>query len=142
LTQPLELLLALLPLTRKLRRQQLEREGGAVVDQDVPVAVEDLAARRPDGDLADLVVLRLRQVVVAGQHLEVPEPKEDDREHHQRDPAQDRHAQRELRGHQGSLALVEHQRPVTGLMTLPSRVACAGCAAAWCGAGAGSSPPR
>ena len=65
-------------------------------------------ARRLHRDLADLVVLGLLQVLVAREHLEVPEAEEDDREHHQGDPAEDRDAQRELRGQDGPLAFVEH----------------------------------
>src|SRR5206468_8862751 len=75
---------------------------------DMSVSVQDLAARRPHGDLADLVVLGRPQVLVPRQHLEVPEAKEDEREHHQRQPAENRHANRELRRHQWSLALAEH----------------------------------
>ncbi len=47
----------------------LERERGAVADQRLAVAVEDLAARRLDGDLAHLVVVGLGQVAVAREHL-------------------------------------------------------------------------
>ena len=46
-------------------------------------------ARGLDALLADLVVVRLGEVLVAGEHLQVPEPEEDDREERERDPAQE-----------------------------------------------------
>ena len=81
--------------------------------KNAPVPVEDVAPGGGDDDVADLVVLRLRHVLVAGEHLEVPESEEDHREHGQGAAAQDRHAQGELRGDRraalvGQLEL-EHQ---------------------------------
>ncbi len=70
----------------------LERQGRAVAHQDIAVAIEDLAAWRLHSDLADAVSLRLGQVAVAGEHLQVPEAKQDHSEQDQRDPAQDRDA--------------------------------------------------
>ena len=52
----------------------------------------DAAARRLDADLADPVVVRLRDVLVAAEDLEVPEAEEDDREQDERDAAQHHHA--------------------------------------------------
>ena len=60
-----------------------------LVTISLAVAVDDVAARRLDALLADLVVVRLGEVLVAGEHLQVPEPEEDDREERERDPAQD-----------------------------------------------------
>ena len=77
----------------------LHRQRRAVVDQHRSVAIHDPAARRLDLDLAHAVVVRLRQVMVAGQDLEVPEPEEDDREQRQRDAAEDRDPQRQLGRH-------------------------------------------
>ena len=90
----LEHALALVALGGQVLGRDLERQRGPVVDEHVAVAVEDLAARRLDLDLADLVVLGLGQIAVARQHLQVPEPQEDDREHRQRDPAEHRDAER------------------------------------------------
>ena len=73
------------------------KSGGADLDDDRPavgddrlaVAVDDVAARGLDALLADLVVVRLGEVLVAGEDLQVPEPEEDDREERERDPAQE-----------------------------------------------------
>ena len=70
---------------------ELERQAGAVVDQDVAVAVEDVAARGDHFELAGAVVLRLGQVLVAGEHLQVPEPEEEHREEGDGDAAEHRH---------------------------------------------------
>ena len=86
---------ASLGVLRQVGLLDLQLERGAVVDQDLAAAVEHLAARRLHGELADLVVLGLREVVVAGEHLQVPEAQEDDHERHQADPAEDRDPQRE-----------------------------------------------
>jgi catechol 2,3-dioxygenase-like lactoylglutathione lyase family enzyme len=51
-----------------------ELDAAPVVDEHVPVAVEDRTARRGDAERPHLVVLRRRQVLVAGDHLEGPEP--------------------------------------------------------------------
>ena len=122
LAQPRELLPALALRPRQLGRLELERQRGPVGDERLSVAIQDLAARRPHRDLADLVVLGRLRVLVPGQHLEVPEAEEDDREHHQRQAAEDRHAKRELRRHQGSLPLAEHhgrETPAARLMRRP-----------------------
>ena len=71
----------------QLVRSDLEREAWAVVDEHAAVAVEDLAARRLDLDLAQAVVVGLGPVTVAREDLEVPEAEEDDREHRERDAA-------------------------------------------------------
>ena len=89
----------------------LDRLALAVVDEDVAVAVDDLAARRLDLDLADAVVVRLGQVLVAGQDLQVPEAEEDDPEDHERDAADDRDAQRELRRHRAPSGLCRGTSP-------------------------------
>ena len=47
---------------------------------------------------AHAVVERVLAVLVAGQHLHEPQAQEDDREEREGDAAEDRHAQRELRG--------------------------------------------
>ena len=76
---------------------ELDHRGGAVLDEHVAVAVEDVAARRLHAQLAHAVVARLLEVLVAGEHLQVPQAEEDDREEHEGDAAEHRHAQRELR---------------------------------------------
>ena len=82
---------------REVGRRDLNRDRTLRVDQDAAVAIEDLPARRGHVDVPDPVDARLRQVLVAGQDLEEPQPEEDDREHRQREAAEDRHAHRELR---------------------------------------------
>ncbi len=94
---------------RQVRRGDLHRERAVAVDQHVAAAVEDLAARSGDGDLAHPVVGGLCQVLVARQDLQEPQAEEDDREHRQRDAADDRHPQRELRG-QRRTALLGRRR--------------------------------
>ena len=75
---------------------------GDVRDDRATVAVEDRPARRLDAHEPELVVLRRVQVLVAGEHLKRPEPQEEDREHDQRDPAEDADAERESRGAAGT----------------------------------------
>ena len=75
----------------QFRGVQLQRQAGAVVDQDFAVAVEDVAARGDHFELAGAVVLRLGQVLVAGEHLQVPEAEEENREEGDADAADDRH---------------------------------------------------
>ena len=58
-----------------------------------------------DRDLAHAVVERLAPVLVAGQHLQVPEAQEDDREQREGEAAEDRDAQRELRRQRRAAAL-------------------------------------
>ena len=81
---------------RELRGPHLKRKRRAVADKRLAVAIHDLPAGRLHGDLAHLVVVGLRQVAVAGEHLEVPEAKEDRREDHQGERAQDRDAKLKL----------------------------------------------
>jgi hypothetical protein len=82
---------------RQALRIDLHDRGGAVLDEHVAVAVEDVAPRRLDAQLAHAVVARLLQVLVAREHLQVPQAEEDDREEHEGDPAQHGDAQGELR---------------------------------------------
>ena len=95
---------------RQLGRLDLKGERRAVLDQDLAVAVDDLAARRLHGELAHLVVLRLGQVLVAGEHLQVPEAQEDDREGDDADPAEDRDPQRQLPRHRGPAPVAPRHR--------------------------------
>ena len=88
---------AAVPALRQLVRAHLQGEGGAVANQHLAVAVADLAAGRLHGHLAHAVALRLGQVLVAGQHLEVPEPEEDHPEYHQREAADHGNPRMELR---------------------------------------------
>jgi hypothetical protein len=87
-----QLLPALLPRLRQVRGPELEGHHCAVTDQDPPVPVQDLAARRRHPDLANPVVIGDRPIVVARKHLQVPEPEQDHqqrRDHQsgqQRDP--------------------------------------------------------
>ena len=54
--------------------QQQHGERRIVVDDDAAFAVEDLAARRQDGDLLDAVLFGQRCVVIAARHLQAPQP--------------------------------------------------------------------
>ena len=76
---------------------ELDRGTGDVRDDDAAAPVEERPARRLDADQSQLVALGRVQVLVAGEHLEGPEPEEEDDEHGERDGAEHRHAQRELR---------------------------------------------
>jgi hypothetical protein len=73
---------------------QLQRQAGAVVDQDVAGAVEDVATRSDHLVLAGAVVLGLGQILAAGQHLQVPEPEEEHGEEGDGDAAEHSDPQR------------------------------------------------
>ncbi len=73
----------------------LEREVGPVRDEDLAVPVEDLPPRRLHPDLADAVVVGEVEVLVARQHLQVPEAQEDHREDRDCEGGDDRHPDRE-----------------------------------------------
>ena len=77
--------------------QSSRRVPGTLRDEHAAVAVEDRAARRVEPQRAHAVVVRLREVLVAGEHLQRPQPQEQHREERERDEAEDRDAQRELR---------------------------------------------
>ena len=79
----------------QFRGVELQRQAGPVVDEDVAVAVEDVAARREHPVFAGAVVLRLGQVVRAVDHLQVPEPEEEDGEEGDGDAAEHGDPQRE-----------------------------------------------
>ena len=66
-----------------------------VRDDCAAVAIHDRPARRLDPHEAKLIVLRGVQVLVAGEHLERPEPQEEDGEDEQRDAAEYAHPQRQ-----------------------------------------------
>ena len=76
---------------------ELNRGSRHVPDDDPAVTVEDRPARRLLADEPDLVVLGGGQVVVAGEHLQRPEPEEEDPEDDERESAEDSHADRERR---------------------------------------------
>ena len=61
----------------------------------LPFAVEDVAARGDHFELAGAVVLRLGQVLVAVEDLQVPEPEEEDGEEGDGDAAEHGDPQRE-----------------------------------------------
>ena len=84
-------------IARQVGRRELHCDRRLGIHEDVAVAVEDLAPRGRDRQRPHPVDARLRQVLIAAQHLEEPQAEEDDREHRERDAADDRHAQRELR---------------------------------------------
>ena len=67
---------------------QLDRRSRHVADDHLAVAVEDRAARRLDPDRAQLVVLGGIEILRAGEHLQRPEPEEEDGEDGDRDDAE------------------------------------------------------
>jgi hypothetical protein len=73
---------------RQPRRHELHDGRALGLDELDVVAVDDVAARRLDRLLAHAVVDRLRDGLVAGQDLQVPEPEEHDPEQDERDPAE------------------------------------------------------
>ena len=81
------------------RRPHLDERSGHVGDEHVAVPVDDRAALRLEAEAADLVVLRVREVLVARDHLQRPEPEEeraeDDDGEHAEDPQAHRHLGRE-----------------------------------------------
>ena len=85
------------PLLRHVADPELHGRACDVRHDHAPVAVEDRPAGCLDADQPELVVLRGVQVRVAREDLERPEPEEEDREREERDPAEDRDAQSELR---------------------------------------------
>ena len=112
LREPLHEVVA--PLLRHVADPELDRRSGDVRDDDAAAAVEQRAARSLDADEAELVRLRGGEVLVAGEHLQRPQPQEEDAEHGERDDAEDRDAQRELRREPVRLAhpRIRGQEPV------------------------------
>ncbi len=85
------------PLLRQVADPDLDGGSRDVGDDRVAVSVEDRAARRLDADRPDLVVLGRGEVGVAGEHLQRPEPEEEEAEDAERERAEDAHPKRELR---------------------------------------------
>ena len=108
-----------LGLLRQLVGADLQRERRAVADEDLAVTVEDLAPGCLDRDLTGAVVLGLGQVLVAGEHLDVPEAEEDHGEGNERDAADHGDANRELRVHRALFLGSEHQPAV---LRMPRRL--------------------
>ena len=75
---------------RQRARVDLHDVGQPAADDRLAVAVDDVAARRGDRDVADAVLVGLGEVLVAGQHLQEPEAEEDDPEQRERDEAERR----------------------------------------------------
>ena len=72
---------------------QLEGHHRTVVDQDLAVAIEDLAARWVNPDVEDAVVIGEGAVVLTVEDLQGPEPEEDRRDRDDDDRAQNRDTQ-------------------------------------------------
>ena len=64
-----------------LLAQQEAGDRGIVVDDDAAFAVEDLAARREHGNLADAVGLGQHAVVLGAEDLQTPQPGGEHGEH-------------------------------------------------------------
>ena len=80
----------------KVGRRDLDRDRLPALDQGGPVHIDDLAARRGHQHVASAVLLGVSDILVARQDLEEPQAEEDDREHRQREAAEDRHPHGEL----------------------------------------------
>ena len=65
--------------------QQQHGERGIVVDDDAAFAVQNLAARREDGDLLDAVLFGQRGVVIAARDLQAPQPESQNQKNCQQD---------------------------------------------------------
>ncbi len=84
------------PLLRHVAHPQLDRRSGDVRDHDASATVEQRATRGLDADQPELVRLSSGEVLVAGEHLQRPQPEEEHAEHGEREDAEDRDPQREL----------------------------------------------
>ncbi len=89
---------------RQLGGVDLDHHRDVVGDDRPAVAIDDVPARSLDAQVAHAVDRRLREELVARQHLQVPEAEEHDREQRERDAAEDRHPQRELGRDRGAAA--------------------------------------
>ena len=58
--------------------QQQRGKRRIVVDDDAPFAVQDLAARRQDGNVADAVLFRELGIIIAAHHLQPPQSEHQD----------------------------------------------------------------
>ncbi len=65
--------------------QQQHGERRIVVNDDAAFAVEDLAARRQNGDLLDAVLLGQRAVVIVARYLQAPQPEGKNKKDSQQD---------------------------------------------------------
>ena len=83
-------------------RDDLDDRRDARAHEPVAVAVDDVAARRLDLDLAHAVLARLGHVVLAREHLQEPQAEEDDREQHEREAPEHGDPHRELRRDRGA----------------------------------------
>jgi hypothetical protein len=92
-TEPSQLGAALISIARQIGGAQLEGHHRAIGDQELAVAVENLAAGRVHPHVEDAVVLGERAVVLAVQHLQGPEPEQDRRDRGDDHGADDRDAQ-------------------------------------------------
>ena len=105
----------------QLARVDLERQAGAVGDDQLAVAVENLAARGAHPERAGAVVLRFGQVLFAVEHLQQPEPEEQDREEDHGDAAEERDPQCQPIRHRGASLVGSqiHQRRSGGSIRRP-----------------------
>ena len=85
------------PRLRQVGGPQLDARAGDVLDEQAAVTVEHRPARRVEADRAHAVVVRGDEVTVAGEHLQRPEPEEEDGEDGERERGEDRDAERKLR---------------------------------------------
>ena len=84
-------------LLRHVADPELDRRAGHVPDDHLALAIEDRAARRLDPDRAQLVVLGRVEVARAREHLQRPEPEEQQREDGDRDDPEHADPDREPR---------------------------------------------
>src|SRR5207247_1981115 len=103
-------------------RPDVDARAERVLDEDAAVAVEYEPALRVDRERTHAVVVCLRQILVAREHLEGPEPQEEHREHRQRDEAEHGDAQGELRRQAVRLldARIARQETAAARLLLPA----------------------
>jgi hypothetical protein len=92
------------PALREVGGPQLDARAERVDDERLAVPVEDRAARRVERADAHAVVVCGGRVLRPGEDLERPQAQEQHREHAERERAEDRDAERELRGQPVRLA--------------------------------------
>ena len=81
---------------------ELDGSSGDVRHDHAPAPVENRPSRRFDSDQAQLIALRGVEELLPGQHLQRPQPEEQDDKHEERERAEDRDAQGELRRRAGA----------------------------------------
>ena len=83
-------------------RVDLQREAGAVGDENLAFSVEYLSARRAGAERPGAIVLRFGEVLFAIEHLQQPETQEENREEGNRETTEESEAQGQAPAHRGA----------------------------------------